>query len=643
MTNVEGISKVMKEQALWCVWKFDTKRGKIPYSPKTKLPAKTNDITTFVDFETAVKFYQEGNFDGLGMGIFNGFCAIDIDNCIQNGHASEMATKIWEEMKSYTEISPSGNGIHIIFRTEDFKYDKTKYRIMNNQLGLEIYVSGATNKYVTITGDTIPSYDTVVMADEALQRVLDQYMVRTSATGNIVLPYKVEPSTDFFHIGLKKDNILKKYWGGYRDPKRTESQNDFIFIQNLMDCCNNDPNLVLQLFLQSPYAAQKDEEHTKKMMRKDYLPRTIQSVISNRTAAAYFGNLNGPQTIAKSSFISAAQLQEMEFPPVQYLIEDILPEGTSILAAAPKIGKSWFALDMGLCIAMGQPFLGKETHPASVLYLGMEDGYSRLQGRINQLTSEAPSNFYLHTEAPTLDNGFIDFLKDAIEQINPKLIIIDTLQTVRSQMDSGKSSYQKDYQEMRALKNFADANKVSIFLVHHTRKQKDDDPYNMISGTNGIMGAADTIFVMTKAKRSDENATLSVTGRDIEQNDYIIHFDKQSCHWKLIGSQVEVSAQEEKNQYQNNPLVSTIKKLLKNSPDQKWVGTASNLITVGKRLGYTLPQTPQQVGRELKKLKPLLYQYDFILYEALPNGNAGKRHSFQYHNYSPDSSATDKN
>ena len=200
----------------------------------------------------------------------------------------------------------------------------------------------------------------------------------------------------------------------------------------------------------------------------------------------------------------------------------------------------------------------------------------------------------------------------------------------------------RDGQFIRNI-HFADANKVSIFLVHHTRKQKDDDPYNMISGTNGIMGAADTIFVMTKAKRSDENATLSVTGRDIEQNDYSIHFDKQSCHWELVGLQDEISTREEKFLYQNNLIVSIIKELLENSPNQRWSGYVKDLIAAGKQMGYTIPHTAQQVGRELRKLKPLLSKYDFILYESFSNGNAGRRHSFQYHNYSPDSSATDKN
>ena len=68
----------------------------------------------------------------------------------------------------------------------------------------------------------------------------------------------------------------------------------------------------------------------------------------------------------------------------------------------------------------------------------------------------------------------------------------------------------------------ADKHKICLLFVHHLRKMADDsDVFNMISGSTALMGATDTILILSKKKRTDENATLSVTGRDIEQNELV--------------------------------------------------------------------------------------------------------------------------
>ena len=83
MIYKDNIPAIMKEQALWCVWKFDEHRSKLPYNARTGCMAKSGDKETFTNFQTAYAFYERGNYDGLGIGIFDGFCAIDIDHCIK--------------------------------------------------------------------------------------------------------------------------------------------------------------------------------------------------------------------------------------------------------------------------------------------------------------------------------------------------------------------------------------------------------------------------------------------------------------------------------------------------------------------------------------------------------------------------------
>lgn len=179
MTNTQNLPAALKESALFCVWKKEERGGKptkIPYNPITGGRAQSNNKATFAPFQTAAAVM--GNYDGLGIGIFGGLCAIDIDHCIKDGKPSEMATNIISTMDSYTEYSPSGNGVHIYFTVpEGLRYDKTKYYINNQKSGLEVYISGATQKYVTVTGNAIGARGIMERGGQ-LQKVLDKYMPR---------------------------------------------------------------------------------------------------------------------------------------------------------------------------------------------------------------------------------------------------------------------------------------------------------------------------------------------------------------------------------------------------------------------------------------------------------------------------------
>ena len=95
-------------------------------------------------------------------------------------------------------------------------------------------------------------------------------------------------------------------------------------------------------------------------------------------------------------------------------------------------------------------------------------------------------------------------------------------------------SYANDYNEVEAIKKLAEELKITILLVHHLRKQGDSDPFNMLSGTNGLAGGVDTMFVLDKSKRCSTNATLYCSGRDIEDREIELCFDKDSCTWNFV-------------------------------------------------------------------------------------------------------------
>lgn len=335
--------------------------------------------------------------------------------------------------------------------------------------------------------------------------------------------------------------------------------------------------------------------------------------------------------------ISAQELQEADLPPTRFLVENLLPEGTSLVSAASKIGKSWMVLDLGLCLASGKPFLGRKTHQSGVLYLALEDSLGRLQDRMNKILGDqkAPPDFHFTVEAPKLDGGLLETIDGHLARHpETKLCIIDTLQRIRGQALPRESGYAQDYREMETVKNHMAQLGLSVLFVHHNRKMRDDDdPFNMISGTNGIMGASDTTWVLMKDKRSDGEVVLYITGRDVEQSDTVIRFNKDTWRWEVVGEVAQLAEERARAAYDQSPVVTTIKKLLEQSHSHRWSGTAKELMEAGKYITKTyLAPNSQKLGYLIRDLEKPLFEYDGIIYSAKSNGTGGKKHDFYYQN-----------
>ena len=332
--------------------------------------------------------------------------------------------------------------------------------------------------------------------------------------------------------------------------------------------------------------------------------------------------------------ITAAGLQKKDIPPINFLVERLIPIGLNILASPPKYGKSWMVLALCLSVTMGGKFLGYHTNRCGCLYLALEDSQRRLKSRMNKLLAgkEAPAGFHFATAANTIDTGLIDELEDFLKNHpDTGLIVIDTLQRVRGTSNGKEGAYAADYREVGAMKAFADKHSVAVLLVHHLRKMRDEgDPFNMISGTNGIMGAADTTMVLTKEKRGGDNATFSAIGRDIESSDTILRFNKDTCYWENLGDADWFAEQQARLEYQESPIVKTVKKLLEQSAGG-WSGTAQQLLDAGRVIARVpLADSTRALTNELKGLDRLLLENDNIAHERKTNGSGGGKHRFYY-------------
>lgn len=272
--------------------------------------------------------------------------------------------------------------------------------------------------------------------------------------------------------------------------------------------------------------------------------------------------------------LSARTAQELLEEPIDeadWVIEDLLPVGAHILAGAPKIGKSWMVLAMGLAVSMGQPFWDYTVCQGAVLYLCLEDTYARVKKRLWKLTDEANDSFYLANSAATIRDGLAEQIEYfVITHPELKLVFIDTFQKVRS--PSGDSIYAADYGDFSALKAVADKHSLAMMVVHHTRKMADEDIMNTVSGSSGITGSADSIWVLKRASRGIGDATLTVTGRDVEFRE--LNLALRDCRWSLI----ERTSEEELEERNVPDCVLRVIEFMITAADEMWRGSVGELI-----------------------------------------------------------------
>jgi hypothetical protein len=330
--------------------------------------------------------------------------------------------------------------------------------------------------------------------------------------------------------------------------------------------------------------------------------------------------------------MSAKELQQAEFPEIEWLIDNLIPKGALyILSGKSKVGKSFAVLDMCCSVANGMPFLSMRTHKSGVLYLDLEENPIMLQARLDKQLgqAQAPENLYVVNEFTTMNDTFIEDITGILEgHKDIALIVVDVYQKIKKVKPANVSDYEDVYSNFAPLKELTQKYGVSIILVCHDRKMVDEsDPFGNIIGSTAFMGASDGAIAIYKKKRSDEDATMSVIGRMVSQEDYAIRFDKDSLKWRMMGTSADMIEQRRRQEYEKNPIVLTIREGMKKSP--QFVCSCKDLIDISKQLGFNIKGSPEKVSRELVRLDDDLSYYDQILVERVMNGTGGGKRSFK--------------
>jgi RecA-family ATPase len=246
--------------------------------------------------------------------------------------------------------------------------------------------------------------------------------------------------------------------------------------------------------------------------------------------------------VARRDRWSARDLLETEFPEPRWAVPGIIAEGLNLLAGAPKAGKSWAALGLGLAVASGGRAFGRiEVEQGDALYLSLEDPPRRLQRRLRQIlgTEAAPARLDIWTASERFPEGVDPIEAWCDDHPNARLVMVDVLAKVRPLADPKQSSYDGDYRALHDLKRLVDERGLAAVVLHHTRKANADDWLDTVSGTQGLAGASDAVIVLRHQHRGSATAELLVTGRDVEDAKHALEFRADIGSWCLLDGPAE--------------------------------------------------------------------------------------------------------
>ena len=503
-------------------------RAVFPITPHAKTPAvkdwqsqATADPITFAKWNAQ---FPDCNYGFIPSSANMIVVDIDAHTADKDGQASLSA---WENIhgkrlpETYTVKTPNG-GLHLYYYVPaDFPFTKKT----NFLPGVDLIRS---NGYVVVPGSTVDGKrytdndkDPEALPDWALKAILerakheekqDQPQGSGAAAGNPDFAMFLDELSNMDTIEEgNRDNRLFALCADWKERGAAEQ-----LMRSLL-------RITDALGKIAAGSEPKTEEDFRRIARSAWTRK--ETAFGSQTLDKLFGDTpiqKGKEINLKVSY-SAKDLMKMEIPPTRYLVDDLIPEGLSILAGQAKAGKSFLTLDLAASIASGEPFLGRNATKRKVLYCNLESNPGQTKARLQMVKGEFydfPEDLHIIHDLPPLAVGGLKVIRKAVEKLKPELVIFDTWQKIRS--DAGPknaTAYAKEYLELSDLRNalYVDLG-VSVLLIHHLKqvaKGAMTDPVQLLNGSSAVGGAVDTILVLHR-ERGAEEATLSAHGRDIQ-------------------------------------------------------------------------------------------------------------------------------
>lgn len=531
----ERVPNYLKERPQWVLWREEkTKKGKL-----TKVPyqvngnrARTDNSDTWTDFDSCVNTFNTGGFSGIGYNHSDddGIVSVDLDHCFRSGKQLEgWAEQLLHSCKTYAEYSPN-DGVHIVgFANKFFKDTASKWKDDNGkEQGLE--VRSGRGRYLTFTGNALNDYE-LSDCSELLDQIYQSHFAKPEKPAKEAKQFKKDEESVREALTFIPA-IERSLWLKICMSLKYE---DFAFevFDEWSESCSEkyDADDCLRVWETSK-------------------PRGDVN-ISTLFFHAIAGGYSQSEKIKSIDFITVSELMNMTFSEPRWAIQDILPEGLTILAGPPKIGKSWLALSIALAVGAGSKCLGEfQALQGKVMYCALEDNKRRLSSRIDKLSFMDRSIINDRTSIcfsiPRLDEGGLQQLEKWIDsQPDAKLIIIDTFGKFGHKAKGNMNAYDSDYRGLEPLQQLAISRQIAIVLITHLRKQGSNDPFEQVMGSTGVTGVADSIWLLKRA-RGEDAGTLFISGRDLEEKELALHFESSLCRWSSLGDAVQFQCSSER-------------------------------------------------------------------------------------------------
>jgi hypothetical protein len=516
----------LASRKVWLLWQLEPnpdqprKPRKMPYYAATnvrrngELGSKA-DLAKLVNYYDAVK-YAAKHGKQVGVAIVDGLAFVDLDDCLVDGAPNEFAQQAAALCpKALMEVSQSGSGLHLLGVTAKSLQVSTNRKA----LGFEAYTYGRFCAWTGALVSDVTGYDQPPDLDPLLEHLL---ALAQEEPRNVV-PF-VEPSA---RAKALYDNSLEE---ARRLLSRIPNRECEWDVYNSIMCALRNEfegDDGLDLFLEWAAKAEKYDERTSLREWKSWKPKRSGKKFTLATLVHYANNnpppggsppeigptQTGASPMDDDPYRFAGYMDDLlglDFPAVNWVVDEFLPPGLTLLAGPPKTGKSRFNLQLALCVATGKLFLGQAVKQGAAVYLSLEDPMSltqeRARGTIKRLgiNQRMGKNLYIAAtwdageEAVARAKAMLDHMVTE-DKLVPRLLVIDVLQRLRDPKEQKKPQYEVDYE---ALKPWAELRRdyptLAIVITHHTRKAEVEDPFDAISGTQGLAGSADSMLVLRR-------------------------------------------------------------------------------------------------------------------------------------------------
>ena len=274
-----------------------------------------------------------------------------------------------------------------------------------------------------------------------------------------------------------------------------------------------------------------------------------------------------PDIFDSFGFYSVPDLTPEEKKPPEFIVDGMIPCGMTFLSGAPKIRKSFMALQIASAVATGSQFLSHNTTQCDVAYLDLEGSKSRVSFRAERMSMKIPRNVFItNSITERLADGLVDKLRQ-LHRARPsiRLIIIDTYSRARGMVRSGgANAYDADVAFLEPVQRMALEENIAVVFIHHDKKGAGfaSDSFERLSGTMGISGSSDCVInLVADGKRFDGKATMEYTPRDAKGGEIKLVFDERFGEWQEIV--------ESKPDLRGNPVCDWI---IRNAPEKGKAG-----------------------------------------------------------------------